>query len=170
MEIDLTPILSGEVTRLPFEITGTLSDSIWGEEVTFPEPIRASGAIKNMAGYMQITLDAFFVYETACARCLAPIRRECKLTLEKGVCRAGDLGDEENEEYLTYEGRVLSLDEALGDLFYMNLPYRHLCREDCKGYCPDCGKDLNQGPCNCTGKTVDPRLAVLAQLLTEKDE
>ena len=41
---------------------------------------------------------------------------------------------------------------------------RFLCREDCKGLCPKCGKDLNDGPCKC-GEDQDPRLAVLAQLL-----
>ena len=50
---------------------------------------------------------------------------------------------------------------------------KHLCSEDCKGLCPTCGKDLNEGPCGC-GKEVDPRLAVLAKLLDkdsqDKDE
>ena len=44
-----------------------------------------------------------------------------------------------------------------------------LCSEDCKGLCPRCGADLNQGPCSCVKKDVDPRLAVLAKLL-EKDK
>ncbi len=43
-----------------------------------------------------------------------------------------------------------------------------LCKEDCKGLCPTCGKDLNEGPCGCK-KELDPRLAVLAKLLDKKD-
>jgi uncharacterized protein len=41
---------------------------------------------------------------------------------------------------------------------------KFLCREDCKGLCARCGKNLNLGPCGC-GKEIDPRFAVLEQLL-----
>jgi uncharacterized protein len=40
-----------------------------------------------------------------------------------------------------------------------------LCREDCKGICPQCGKNLNLGPCDCKVENVDPRLEILKQLL-----
>ena len=45
------------------------------------------------------------------------------------------------------------------------LPTKHLCREDCRGLCPHCGKNLNEGLCGCREDKVDPRLAVLAQLM-----
>ena len=45
------------------------------------------------------------------------------------------------------------------------LPTKHLCREDCRGLCPRCGKNLNEGLCGCREDKVDPRLAVLAQLM-----
>ena len=40
--------------------------------------------------------------------------------------------------------------------------------EDCKGLCPKCGKNLNQGDCGCVVKEVDPRLAVLQKFLDSK--
>ena len=40
-----------------------------------------------------------------------------------------------------------------------------LCREDCKGLCPHCGKDLNEGPCGCEPRQIDPRLEALKKLL-----
>ena len=46
----------------------------------------------------------------------------------------------------------------------LNLDSKLLCREDCKGLCSRCGKNLNLGPCDCR-KEPDPRLAALAQLL-----
>ena len=51
----------------------------------------------------------------------------------------------------------------------LDMDTKTLCSEDCKGLCPRCGADLNQGPCSCAKKDVDPRLAVLAKLL-EKDK
>jgi uncharacterized protein len=49
-------------------------------------------------------------------------------------------------------------------VFVLNMDSRLICSEDCKGVCPRCGKDLNQGSCSCE-KEVDPRLAALKQLL-----
>ena len=61
----------------------------------------------------------------------------------------------------------------LGDLartaFILDMDTKTLCSEDCKGLCPRCGADLNQGPCSCKKKDVDPRLAVLAKLLEKGD-
>ena len=55
----------------------------------------------------------------------------------------------------------------LSTLFILDMDSKFLCREDCKGLCPKCGKNLNLGPCGC-GKETDPRFAVLEQLL-DKD-
>lgn len=170
MEIDLEPLLRGETAQLPFSLEAYLDGSFPDSGITFPEPIRVSGIITNQAGYLRISLEASYVYETVCARCLAPIRNSCTLPLEKGVASSASLGDQENDDYLTYTDRVLSLDEALADLLFLNLPYRHLCREDCRGLCPVCGKNKNKEDCNCCTKTIDPRLAVLGQLLTDQDE
>ncbi len=170
MQIELAPLFSGEVNRLPFTLEEQLSGDFPDCDVSFPMPIRVSGSITNQAGYLAITLEAFVSYETVCARCLAPIQRDCTLSMEKGVASASSLEDKENDDYLLLDGTVLRLDEAVSDLIYLNLPQRHLCREDCRGYCLDCGKNLNEGDCDCRRKTVDPRLAILAQLLEDKNE
>ena len=76
--------------------------------------------------------------------------------------------DEETEEdsadtfYL--DGNLADVDEIIVNAFVLGTEERFLCREDCKGLCPKCGADLNDGPCNCKAE-IDPRLAVLGQLL-----
>ena len=57
-----------------------------------------------------------------------------------------------------------TLDEVVVTDLLLALPTKHLCREDCRGLCPHCGKNLNEGECGCR-PDVDPRLAVLEQLL-----
>ncbi len=49
----------------------------------------------------------------------------------------------------------------------VSMPMRSLCRPDCKGLCPTCGQNWNEAPCDCEDEPVDPRMAVLAQLLKE---
>ena len=45
-----------------------------------------------------------------------------------------------------------------------------LCRPDCQGLCPVCGKDRNVDPCQCQVEWVDPRLAVLKTLVDRKPD
>ena len=66
------------------------------------------------------------------------------------------------------EDGCLDLDELFTTALVLSMDSKHVCSEDCKGLCPTCGTDLNQGPCGCR-KEIDPRLAALAQLL-DKDE
>jgi uncharacterized protein len=47
----------------------------------------------------------------------------------------------------------------------LEMPSRTLCKDDCLGLCQKCGKNLNEGDCNCDKKEVDPRLAILKTLL-----
>lgn len=63
------------------------------------------------------------------------------------------------------EDMHFDLDELLREDILLSLPTKVLCKSDCKGLCPMCGADLNNGPCGCK-KPVDPRLAVLQDLLS----
>ena len=60
------------------------------------------------------------------------------------------------------------LDELFTTALVLAMDSKHVCRADCKGLCPRCGADLNEGPCACRPET-DPRLAALAQLLDKED-
>ena len=80
---------------------------------------------------------------------------------------ASELQDEENPDYFLLEGDELDLEELLETVFILNMDTRFLCRADCKGLCSRCGKNLNEGPCDCRTES-DPRLAVLEQLLDDK--
>jgi uncharacterized protein len=59
----------------------------------------------------------------------------------------------------------LDLREAIRQNMLLALPTRALCREDCAGLCPRCGKDLNDGPCDCQPEEEDTRLSALRGLL-----
>ena len=67
-------------------------------------------------------------------------------------------------ELFLLEGTEVDLDEILVTNFVLDMETKFLCREDCRGLCVRCGKNLNLGPCGCR-KEIDPRFAVLEQLL-----
>ena len=77
-----------------------------------------------------------------------------------------ELANEENEDEWVFplEGDSADLEDIIRTIFVLNLDSKLLCKEDCKGLCCRCGKNLNDGPCNCQ-KELDPRFAALKQLL-----
>ena len=64
---------------------------------------------------------------------------------------------------------VINLEGLLWEEFVLALPVHPLCKPDCKGLCPDCGKNLNEGSCSCRRDEGDPRLAALRGLKVKKN-
>ena len=100
----------------------------------------------------------------ACSRCLTPV------TVERNGILSETYGSEEDlpEGVEPYMGEYIDLTEAVRDTLILSEPMQVLCRPDCKGLCPQCGADLNQGDCGCRTDSIDPRLAVLGNLLKTK--
>ncbi len=163
MKIDLSPILGGETDELFVDYPLTVKEKFYG--VTFPKPVRVLGTIKNRAGYIALQVKADVFYDTVCDRCLAPISKCYSMEFCKTVALSGTLEDEDRDEYLIVENRMLELDEPLSEAIILEFPTKHLCKEDCLGLCPKCGKNLNEGSCSCERREIDPRLAGFAKLL-----
>ena len=167
MIIDINPILKGETNELTVDYSLSIDESV--EDITFPDKISVTGSVKNMAGYITLTLDANVKYETACARCLVPIKAEKSISLNKTVItNTEDFQDTENDDYIISEDGYIDSDETLIEQIVLELPLRHLCKPDCKGLCPKCGADLNISECGCDTTEPDPRFDVLRKLLEKK--
>jgi uncharacterized protein len=106
--------------------------------------------------------------ELQCARCLDPvsqdIRREFELLYRPLGADAGrdELSVTDAEaEIGYYQGEGLLLEDVLREQVLLALPLKITCREDCKGLCPQCGKNLNLEQCSCSIEVEDPRWAAL---------
>ena len=67
-----------------------------------------------------------------------------------------------------YENETIDLGQLMREQFYLALPMKPLCREDCQGLCPQCGTNLNRGTCTCRDNWIDPRLAALKEIRIKK--
>lgn len=174
MKLDLRPLLAGDRLlafnyELPLDtenadVSATLSG------VRFPSPMKVSGDITNTAGYMRMKLTFTVDYQTQCARCLSPINGTFTRSLEKTVAPRdllADLNEYKLDDYAIIEDGFLDMDEHLIEELEVEFPIRHLCREDCLGLCQRCGKNLNEGKCNCTEDEIDPRLEPLRKILEQ---
>ena len=174
MKLDLRPLLAGErLLTFDYELSLDIdpedtSSFLYG--VSFPSPMKVKGDITNTAGYMRMRLEMSVDYTAECARCLAPVNGKFSLDLEKTVAPKNlllDLDEDKLDDYAIIEDGFLDMDEQLRSQLEMEFPIRFLCREDCKGLCQRCGKNLNEGECSCSVKEIDPRLAPLQKILDE---
>ena len=165
MWLDLSKIIEMPGARQPFRVTldpERLSDPAISR---FKLPPEAQGEVVNTAGLLSLrgTLKADMT--CVCDRCGTVYDREKVMTLE--VPLAADVEGEASPEVFVLEGDGIALDDVLETCFVLDMEQKSLCRADCQGLCPQCGKNLNEGPCGCK-KEVDPRLAALASLLEDE--
>lgn len=113
--------------------------------------------------------------EVQCGRCLEPYRIPIDASFDLSyVPQTDNIGEGEREvrdddlSTAYYRGEAIDLGELLREQFYLSLPMKPLCSDDCKGLCPQCGANWNREPCDCKPAWEDPRLAVLKALLDEK--
>ncbi len=109
--------------------------------------------------------------ELQCARCLEPVRRDVTREFELLYRPLGvDAGRDEisvtdaEAEIGYYQGDGILLEDALREQVLLALPLKITCGEDCRGFCPQCGQNLNQGQCSCTVAEEDPRWAALKEI------
>jgi uncharacterized protein len=76
---------------------------------------------------------------------------------------------DEDVETSYYRDDQIDLNELMREQFYLALPMKPLCQEDCQGLCAQCGTNLNTGTCECHPEWVDPRLAALKELKSTRE-
>lgn len=105
-----------------------------------------------------------------CARCLEPVKVALDIELEEIFVPTVDIvtgqsvrPDEEDRALWIDAHHILDLTEVLRQDVLVTLPMHVLCDPECRGLCPSCGKNLNEGPCDCEPEP-DPRWAALLAL------
>jgi uncharacterized protein len=148
-----------------------------GSEARQRTPLNTSGhaeVVEEHHGKHQIIRDIRLKgrlstgIELQCARCLEPVRQEVKRDFELLYRPLGaDAGRDElsitdaEAEIGYYKGNGVLLEDVLREQVLLALPLKITCRPDCRGLCPQCGKNLNQEQCSCSTEVEDPRWAAL---------
>lgn len=107
-----------------------------------------------------------------CDRCTSEYTSYLE-TAYKMVYLFGSNPDDENEAmnvtYLHTDVSEIVLDNDIRDYALLSIPMKKLCKDDCRGLCPKCGKNLNEGDCDCDSQTSDPRWLPLKDLKNKID-
>ena len=173
MLINLTDVFTEEeksVTKeVPLELT---SIRFQGEDFRILEktPVRLTLA-NNGQGRALIEADAEVTVELKCDRCLREVTREVAVHASVAAVSPDVANAEEQDEESGFlEGYQLNVDSLISNEIITCWPMKILCKEDCKGLCSVCGKDLNEGTCDCDTFVPDPRMAAIMDIFRENKE
>ncbi len=186
MKIDLTTVLNGRADRIIFDKSFDAKESegycMFPDGIDITSPVRVVGEVTDKNGCMFLNARVSVSYHTLCDRCLADIDRTFSFDFERMIlpeedaaARGGGLddargdsddSDDSIEEILYVKESGVFPEESIIEDAALEIPPYHLCRDDCAGLCPRCGKNLNDGACGCgEKKEIHPELKKLQKLL-----
>lgn len=138
----------------------------YGEEYPILSKSDAEFEFRNMGdgkvllkGTMKLDL------EIPCDRCLQPVRTSLFIEGE-GEVYSPDAAEqsEDADEQSFMVGYEFDVDAFMESEICINMPTKILCQPDCKGICKVCGKNRNEGDCNCDQFVPDPRMAAIKDI------
>ena len=143
------------------------------QEVEFRSPLQGEVKFTRTTDGVLVTGHLATMASVACRRCSTVFVTPVELDMEEEFRAAYDVytgiklppREDGDEATMINERHELDLSEVMRQDLLLALPPFPLCREDCAGLCPQCGKDLNEGPCDCVKEEVDSRWATLRELL-----
>lgn len=144
-----------ELTPDELDITDT--------DLNVTAPIQLEGVVENAGDVILLKADVKTEIERTCGRCLKVFTEPLAAQVVEKFYPAG-AENIENDAFI-YESDLLDITEPVRESLLLAVPLQSLCREDCRGLCPVCGADRNEGDCGCDATTVDPRLAALKQFI-----
>jgi len=145
----------------------------------YPEGEPGSGVDGHLIGQSELSLRATRAREKVeiigsinavvgfeCDRCLAPLSVPIEQSFELLYVPPLGTGDEQElgGQDLSigfYQDGIIDVDDLVREQIELALPMARLCREGCRGLCPECGANLNDGDCACETGRVDERWAAL---------
>lgn len=166
MVIDLKHIFVNDGASLPLEYELDLSTVEYLGLFPLKKPVVIRGAISNKASLIRLEAEIVYEFSAPCDRCGVETTRMHTVSLDKSL--AVSIEGEDSDSIITVPDMKLDLDELVYSEAIVDLPMKHLCSEKCKGICSKCGKNLNDGKCECPEKEIDPRLQILADLLNNQ--
>ena len=165
MLIDLTDIVKNYGGKLELNEEFYMPEThFMGEDFTFDDKCVLKGHIFNNSKMLELEAEVSGKARVHCARCGKPVTIDVHFLVSEVLAR-DDTVHSEDEEVVTYSGNEIELDEVITNSFLMNVSGKYLCSEDCKGLCPKCGKNLNDGDCGCNRDVIDPRWEKLAEIM-----
>ena len=174
MLVNLTDIFSSEQKTVTKDVVYEPETvTVYGVsyDILSKEPVALT--LKNTGkGKVMVSAKTSFEFELSCDRCLKPVRHTMIIDTQQEVISPDypEEIEEDAEQTVFMEGYQLNADNLIYSDIVLNWPMKILCREDCKGICRICGKDLNTGECGCDTFVPSPGLAGIKEIFNANKE
>ena len=152
----------------------------YSRELPFDEPILRVAddlTVAQLHGSLTLTRTPQGLYAkgtlrartpTECVKCLVPIEQSVTSRIDELFFYPPE--DAPEGSPVVGEDVHLDLTPLVREDMLLSLPMRILCKPDCKGLCPECGQNLNEGACTCAAEEHDPRWRSLSRLSQDSSE
>lgn len=174
MKLDLTEIAQRVGKQMFYEVDEPASSI---DDVPVQSAIRGHLRFTNTGDLLLVRGELHTSVEMECSRCLRlfemPLICEVEEQVELRAIAARPFEHlqvtiiPEEGDTLFLEGNLLDLTELIRQMVLVSLPIKPLHSPDCKGLCPTCGADLNEGECSCERPVGHPAFAALDHLLAQ---
>jgi len=141
------------------------------ERVQLSAPATVNGKVRLAGNEVFVNGHVDTQAQVECDRCLKPVEIPVSADFELEYISGSEYETSSAAELTeaemsvsVFDGKAIDVDEIVKEQILLAVPTRMLCREDCKGICPECGTDRNKGECNCVSNEIDPRWAALKTL------
>ena len=158
-----------EPLRFDFEVPFTV-DELAREQLVGISPAQIAGEVARVEGGFSLSARLSWAGKLECSRCLASYdfsyEEDFSLVLypRKTTAEAELSLDKDDLDAYYYDEPIVPIAPIVEERIQIAIPMKPLCREDCRGLCPQCGSDRNVSECNCVVEFIDPRWRAL-QLL-----
>ncbi len=133
------------------------------EDLDIKGLVRCEGEITNAGDVLLLKAVLKAQVHRTCGRCLKEFDGETEAEVIEKFYPAS--AENIEKDAFVYDTDVLDITEPLREGLLLAEPLQALCKPDCRGLCPQCGADLNEGDCGCDRFSIDPRLAALKQFI-----
>lgn len=166
MIVNINSIREGRGLALTFEgLQKFEPDQFEGFNLVFTGPVQVNGKVTNTGEGFLVEAEARIDYQTVCGRCLQEFNEKRTIEVKEEFVQGLSSGD---ETVYSFAGDLIDLTLCLRDQIILALPMKFLCNPECRGFCPECGKNLNFESCQCHAEQINHQFAILKNLFSSE--
>lgn len=161
MKIDVSDLIKKKSAEKTIDLDVELEGFDYDYEyMKIIDPIQFRGQLDMLGDYFELKGKITGTIELTCSRCLVRYPHELNIEVDDKFSNDQETVDRD-VNIIFMDSDTLDITEIVLGNIILSLPIKRLCKEACKGLCPQCGTDLNNSSCGCINEEVDPRLEKL---------
>lgn len=171
MYIDISEFIQN-ANELIFQKSGSCHIEDFDSHIELLDEVAYDLMISKVDSELVLNIDIDYSYACPCDRCLKKVENDQSFSYSAKIFNFSDFNEEElseDEDLVLVDSYKLDICNLVRELVILSIPTKNLCEDDCQGICLSCGKNLNEGACNCNRENTDIRFSVLKDFKIDEE-